>query len=363
VIRPRPLLLALSIALIGAAAPADAATYTDLDQFRSAAGGRLVDWEDHAAGPVAVDDYKPRGMVLAAPGQTDSHVFSPASGNVTTVSFVVPGSSTAALARGFGVEFADPATGRLELLDAKGRLLQSVVPQTHFLGILLDDGRVAKARITGKPLDDFAYAEPMQDVDGDGVAANDPDSDGDGIADERDAFPLDKKETTDTDGDGSGDNADTDDDNDGSPDTIEGRRGTDSRRADTDGDGVTDADDDCPITPGEACSDVIPPVIAKLALRPARFEIGSKHGTRVSFRLSEPATVELRVLRVAGARRPALPGVIERRATAGANFVRFAGRIGGRDLKPGRYVLVVTAEDAAGNIAFGPPRARFAVLG
>jgi hypothetical protein len=108
---------------------------------------------------------------------------------------------------------------------------------------------------------------------------------------------------------------------------------------------------------------VIPPVVGKLALRPAKFETGSKHGTRVSFRLSERATVQLRVLRVVGPRRPPLSGLIERRATAGTNFVRFPGRIGGRDLKPGRYVLAVSAEDAAGNLAFEQPRARFTVLG
>jgi hypothetical protein len=68
------------------------------------------------------------------------------------------------------------------------------------------------------------------------------------------------------------------------------------------------------------------------------------------------------VLRVVGSRRPPLPGVIERHGAAGTNFVRFAGRIGGRDLKPGRYVLVATAEDEAGNVAFQAPRARFTVL-
>ena len=54
----------------------------------------------------------------------------------------------AALTRGFGVQFSDPADGKLELLDAKGQVLQSVTPQTDFVGILLDDGRIAKARIT-----------------------------------------------------------------------------------------------------------------------------------------------------------------------------------------------------------------------
>src|SRR5206468_13107338 len=113
---------------------------------------------------------------------------------------------------------------------------------------------------------------------------------------------------------------------------------------------------------GDACSDLFPPVLSGLALRPAKFQVGSKRGTRVSFRLSEPATVELRVLRVVGPRRPPLSGTIERPATAGTNFVKFAGRIGGRDLKPGRYVLMATADDEAGNVAFQAPRARFTVL-
>jgi hypothetical protein len=334
-----------------------------------------VDWDDHAVGPVAVDDYKARGMLLAAPGVVNADkTFQPASGNDTTVSFVVPGASTTALTRGFGVEFSSLTGAKLELLDAKGQVLQTVVPQTAFVGVLLDDGRIAKAHITGKPLDNFAYAEPMQDVDGDGIAENDPDADNDGVPNERDAFPLDKKESVDTDGDGIGDNKDTDDDNDGSPDTIEGKRGTDSKRADTDGDGVPDAQDNCPITPnpdqadgnadahGDACSDLFPPVIASLALRPAKFRVGSKNGARVSFRLSEPATVTLTVLHIVHGQRRLVAGSIERGGTAGTNFVRFAGRIGGHDLKAGSYVLVATAEDAAGNAAFVAPRARFRIL-
>jgi hypothetical protein len=274
---------------------------------------------------------------------------------------VVPGASTTALTRGFGVEFSSLTGAKLELLDAKGQVLQTVVPQTDFVGVLLDDGRIAKARITGKPVDNFAYAEPMQDIDADGVAENDADADGDGIPNDRDAFPLDKKETVDSDGDGVGDNKDSDDDNDGSPDATEARRGTDTKRVDTDGDGVNDAQDTCPLTPGD-CSDVFPPVIAQLALRPSKFEKGAKHGTSVSFRLSEPSTVQLRVLRVVGPRRPPVAGVIERHGTAGTNFVRFIGRIGGRDLKPGRYVLAASAADAAGHASVQQPRVKFQVL-
>jgi hypothetical protein len=287
----------------------------------------------------------------------------------------VPGASTQALTRGFGVEFSSLSGAKLELLDANGQVLQTVTPQTDFVGVLLDDGRVAKARITGKPLDNFAYAEPMEDIDGDGIAENDPDADNDGILNARDAFPLDKKESVDTDGDGIGDNKDTDDDNDGSPDTTEARRGTDPKRADTDRDGVTDAQDNCPITPnadqadgngdgsGDACSDLFPPVLASLALRPAKFRTGSKNGTRLSFRLSEAATVDLTVARIVSGHRRPVAGAIERHGAAGTNFVRFTGRIGGRDLKPGRYVLLATAEDEAGNASFQTAHARFTISG
>jgi hypothetical protein len=365
VIRPRLLLIALLAALAWAAGPAEAAptVYTDITQFRADAHGREVTWDDQN-GPVAADVYKDQGLVLSTGGDVSGGTFKPTSSPVTAT-FVVPGSSTAARVRGLGVVFptAD-SSSKVELLDAKGQVLASAPqPQAGFIGILMSDGRVVKARITGASLDNLIYAEPMQDVDGDGVAENDPDADGDGIPNDRDAFPLDKKESVDTDADGTGDNKDTDDDNDGSPDSVEARRGTDPKRADTDGDGVNDADDDCPMTPGEACGDVIPPAIGNLALRPVKFERGSKHGTRVSFKLSEPATVQLRVLRVVGPRRPPVSGVIERRATSGTNLVKFAGRIGGRDLKPGRYVLAVSAHDATGNLAFQQPRARFTVLG
>ncbi len=81
------------------------------------------------------------------------------------------------------------------------------------------------------------------------------DSDGDGVPDAEDAFPDDSTEWSDNDGDGIGDNADTDDDNDGLLDTEEDANGngvvdageTDPNIADTDGDGVNDADDAFPL--------------------------------------------------------------------------------------------------------------------
>jgi hypothetical protein len=83
----------------------------------------------------------------------------------------------------------------------------------------------------------------------------DSDRDGDGVPDAEDAFPDDSTEWSDNDGDGVGDNADLDDDNDGLLDTEEDANGngavdpgeTDPNMADTDGDGVNDADDAFPL--------------------------------------------------------------------------------------------------------------------
>jgi hypothetical protein len=388
--RPRLLLLLLVLVLGGAAAPAEAAPalYSDVDQFRADVGGREINWDDRAAGSVSAKAYKPRGAVLGAAGTVSnqpSQAYSPPNlfrttgSTTTTVTFVVPGTSTTALTRAFGVVFSNPSTtAKLELLDRDGQVLESGKPEPgslSFVGIALDDGRVARVRITGAPLDNFLYAEPQEDIDSDGIAENDPDADGDAIPNARDAFPLDRKESVDTDRDGVGDNADTDDDDDGLPDATEGRLGTDPKRVDTDGDTNPDGKDNCPLVAnadqadrngdgrGDACADRRAPVLWRLKLRPARFSAGSKFGTRVSFRLSEAAAVELRVQRVVRGRRRAVPGRIDRQGTRGANFVRFTGQIAGRGLRAGRYVLLARATDAAGNPTRRATRTSFTIVG
>ena len=73
------------------------------------------------------------------------------------------------------------------------------------------------------------------------------DSDGDGVSDADDAFPMDPDETADFDGDGVGDNADPDDDNDGVADVHDALPMNSMETADTDMDGVgnnADLDDD-----------------------------------------------------------------------------------------------------------------------
>ncbi len=83
----------------------------------------------------------------------------------------------------------------------------------------------------------------------------------------------------------------------------------------------------------------------------------------MSFRLSEPATVQLTVVTaVRGRRAKALRGSIVRKATSGVNLVRFEGRIGGRLLPGGRYTLLATATDLAGFPAAGIARTKFRVL-
>ena len=80
-----------------------------------------------------------------------------------------------------------------------------------------------------------------------GLPIDDSDSDGDGVSDADDAFPNDASETADTDGDGVGNNEDTDDDGDGVLDTADAFPLISlNGLTDTDGDGrPNDCDSDC----------------------------------------------------------------------------------------------------------------------
>jgi hypothetical protein len=468
--RPRLLLLPVFI-LLGAAAPADAATtvrqasgatpaaiQSTIDQFRAdlgqdnqtddpaESGRREIDWDgvpDSQADPhlLPLGSYGGRGVVLTTPGSglqvsadssnpddepvefsrpnlfapfSQQRLFSPLGSTVTIVDFVVPGDTEPALSRGFGAVFTNVDTAghsKIELFDADGQSLAvRNVPAASgnqtlsFLGISLDEGRVARVRITSGDLppdssattgdrtvlDNFVFGEPIPDgPDKDGISQNDncpsvanpdqdnldgdvmgdacdPDIDDDGAPNELDAFPFDPTEKLDTDGDGIGDNADRDDDNDGWTDTFERRRGTNPKNPDTDADGLPDPADNCPLTPnpdqvdgngdgrGDVCADVIAPRLSTLRLRPSAFRRGTKAGTRISFRLSEAATVRLTVSRSKGS--------IVRHATAGVNFVKFEGRIGGHTLRRGRHVLVASAIDLSGNRGTGIARAKFRIM-
>ena len=55
-------------------------------------------------------------------------------------------------------------------------------------------------------------------------------------------------------------------------------------------------------------------------------------------------------------------GAVNRTATSGTNFVKFEGRIGGRWMKPGRYLLAASATDPSGNASAIPAFAKFTIL-
>jgi hypothetical protein len=120
--------------------------------------------------------------------------------------------------------------------------------------------------------------------------------------------------------------------------------------------------------------DTTKPTITGLSFKPKAFRAaapGAKSGgTKISFRLSEAATVRFTIQRRARGRkagrkcvapRPSnrnarscvrwlkVRGQIERTGVAGSNSFRFTGRLAGRKLAPGSYSVVSIATDAAGN--------------
>ena len=118
------------------------------------------------------------------------------------------------------------------------------------------------------------------------------------------------------------------------------------------------------------------------AARRGRAFISVRVGTRISYRLNEPARVTVRVQRFRHlsracrrrvARRSrhrtgtrcrrwiAVKGRVSKAAPAGASSVRFSGRLKGRALRPGAYRFVIRARDRAGNVS-APERPRFRIV-
>jgi cysteine-rich repeat protein len=105
-----------------------------------------------------------------------------------------------------------------------------------------------------------------EDDDNDGVSDEDeidrgtnpldPDTDADGALDGRDNCPdAENRDQADFDGDGTGDACDDDDDNDGLTDETEWERQTDPYNPDTDGDGIDDGRDNCPLVANQSQRD------------------------------------------------------------------------------------------------------------
>ena len=135
--------------------------------------------------------------------------------------------------------------------------------------------------------------------------------------------------------------------------------------------------------PPVAAADVLAPTLDRLAMSRKRFRVGSAAtpvaagsrrrrtpaGTRFRWRLSEAATVTLRIERKLAGRRSgrrcvkptkrnrrarkctrwSRAGTLTRKAAAGAGGTSFSGRIGRKKLPAGSYQAVVSSKDAAGN--------------
>jgi len=96
-----------------------------------------------------------------------------------------------------------------------------------------------------------------------------------------------------------------------------------------------------------------PPAIFSLEPTPRRFFATRaarrrRTGTTFHFKLSEKAKVRFIVKRKRAGRKPKQVGAFRARGLAGKNRKRFAGKLKGRSLPPGRYVAIATATDSTG---------------
>lgn len=135
-----------------------------------------------------------------------------------------------------------------------------------------------------------------------------------------------------------------------------------------------------PLSSGGGGGGSKPAVLSRLAVKPARFHVGGRHGgTRIAFRVDKVSTVSLRFQRLLAGHRAKGRGAhcstrlrrgkrctlvkrVGRALTvhgqAGANTVRFSGRVGRRALVPGRYRLTATPAGGRGrSVAFVVVRA------
>ena len=96
-----------------------------------------------------------------------------------------------------------------------------------------------------------------------------------------------------------------------------------------------------------------PPAIFSLEPTPKRFFATSaagrdRTGTTFHFKLSEKAKVRFVIKLKRAGHKPKQVGAFRTRGRAGRNRKRFAGKLKGHPLPPGRYVAIATATDSAG---------------
>ncbi len=110
--------------------------------------------------------------------------------------------------------------------------------------------------------------------------------------------------------------------------------------------------------------DRIPPRLSGLRISPASFRaerrgpsllLSGRRGTKVTYRLSEPATIAFTIAQARpgskSKRYVLLAGSFKQDARAGLNTFRFTGRLRNATLKPGTYRLIAVARDPAGNLS------------
>lgn len=95
-------------------------------------------------------------------------------------------------------------------------------------------------------------------------------------------------------------------------------------------------------------SDTLAPAITGLRIAPARFT--ARHGARLRFKLSEPATLTLTVKRrAAHVSRLTKVATLRRAEAVGSGGIAIRRKLAGVKLRPASYAAIVTAVDAAGN--------------
>lgn len=116
------------------------------------------------------------------------------------------------------------------------------------------------------------------------------------------------------------------------------------------------------VDPAPPPGDTVAPRLTKLKVSPARVRTTRKRGSKISWNLSETASVKFGVEHRVNGEWRRVKGSFKANGKLGKNKVRFSGRVGGKKLKPGRHRLIAVATDRSGNSA-RPVRRAFRVIG
>jgi len=228
-------------------------------------GGHAASWQGYCNGEVELSSSNCPKTSWTIPDETDNgliHVPYALSMAKTSAPhtggsqfFIVDGGSTPSHLDGVHTVFGHVISGT-EVVDSISQVSvdQGDVPLNDIF--IMNARPLLESEIDGDmdgiiDINDNCPNDPnpdQEDLDQDGLGnVCDDDSDGDGVSNGDDQFPLDSTENSDTDNDGVGNNADLDDDGDGMNDTDDAFPLDSNETTDTDNDGIGnngDADDD-----------------------------------------------------------------------------------------------------------------------